>query len=115
MFHPQEKLEINKTLNQDDLKIVVDEDEIDPKYKTTAFNAAREMPKQGSVRTRSKFVYDQLKKAHPNVAWGVYVKNATSEETNSTFWYSTTADWILSFSLSNLKFTVVGLKQISDE
>ena len=57
MNQPQDKLEISQSQHKaESLKIY--DDKIDSKYKETALDAARRMPADGSLRDRSKFVYD---------------------------------------------------------
>ncbi len=40
-------------------------------YEATSIKAAKDMPAEGTLNQLSKYVYDQLKVAHKEIAWGV--------------------------------------------
>ncbi len=61
------------------LEIEVSIDKISPQYKGTALKAAQEMPINGTVEEKTNFIYDELKKEHPNFNWGVLLTMKAAE------------------------------------
>ena len=39
------------------------------------------MPKQGTLKDRSRFVHSEMKRVHPEIAWGVTAEIGTTNET----------------------------------
>jgi hypothetical protein len=64
--------------------ISVSTDKVFPVYKVTAVKAAEDMPAEGSLNSQSKFVYDKLRAAHPEIAWVVELIRYTPAKLTET-------------------------------
>ena len=51
-------------------KIKLVTDEISPNFKATALKVAQEINLNGTRLEQSKQIYSEMKKAHPEIAWG---------------------------------------------
>jgi hypothetical protein len=60
-------------------EISVITDQVSPQYKATALKLAQEMPLNGTLKEKSKFIFDQLVKEHPNFEWGVLISKREAE------------------------------------
>ena len=100
MQQPQDKLEIGKSSQkEEELEIWIDN--IDPKYKETALDAARRMPVEGTLKVRSEFVWKYMTMKHPEIAWGVIVDTVINLDT-TFMWYSDHKSQLLCFKLNNI-------------
>ena len=51
-------------------KIKEYDDYMTPAYKATALKAAEEVDQTKSLSEQSKYIYDKLDEAHPEIEWG---------------------------------------------
>lgn len=87
-------------------------------YTRTTLIAAEDMPAEGTLRQKSKYVIDQLKDAHPEIAWGVDLVNFTPGKANDTtyLWKSSNASEYLSLLVGDdLYLRIFALKSKTDE
>lgn len=56
---------------------VVITDHISAAFKITALKAAEEMPADGTLEVKSKYVGEKMKAMHPEVAWGLALAKRT--------------------------------------
>ena len=99
---------------KEDKQLEILADIIDEEFKRSAIKAAQEMPKQGELNDRCKFVYDTMKRVHPNIAWGVQLQIASINDL-ACQWYSMDAKSFLYFRLRNIFIMVFELKMKNDE
>jgi hypothetical protein len=52
-------------------KIAVGNDGLSAAYKSTTLKAVADMPADDTLREQSKYVFDQLEAAHPEIVWAV--------------------------------------------
>ena len=80
--------------------IKVTNDKISPAYKTTALNIAENVLTNWKIEEQCSFIWNRMKKAHPEIAWGCIILKTQSGGTWSEFSslsYSTHTSQFLSF------------------
>ena len=98
--------------------VEVTTDKIEPRYKQTAIDAAKCAPKHSTLKEVSGYIFDEMKRHHPKVAWCVEVFRCSEagDVTETTYlWRSSKALQFLTFRLGKeLFFRVFVVKSLAE-